>query len=44
VVDGVLCEEFMALVPEKKREIAEGLDRTASEIARQIEAIRARVA
>ncbi|KAJ3220522.1 Splicing factor 3B subunit 3, partial [Clydaea vesicula] len=40
VVDGDLCEVFNLLPPEKRRAIAEGLDRTSSEVSKKLEDIR----
>lgn len=44
VVDGELCEQFLLLAPEKRRSIAEDMERTASEIVKKLEDIRNRVA
>ncbi len=44
VVDGDLCETFLLLSPEKRREVAEEVGRGASEVVKKIEDIRSRVA
>ena len=44
VIDGDLCELFGSLPNEKKRQIAESVDRTVSELAKKLEDIRNRVA
>ncbi|KAK9693103.1 pre-mRNA-splicing factor rse1 [Basidiobolus ranarum] len=44
VVDGDLCEQYNLLPPEKKRYIAEELDRTPAEISKKLEDIRTMVA
>ncbi|ORX89541.1 hypothetical protein K493DRAFT_326164 [Basidiobolus meristosporus CBS 931.73] len=44
VIDGDLCEQYNLLPPEKKRYIAEELDRTPAEIAKKLEDIRTMVA
>ncbi|KAJ3272626.1 Splicing factor 3B subunit 3 [Terramyces sp. JEL0728] len=44
VVDGDLCEMFNTLPNEKKRSLAESLDRTVSEVAKKLDDIRSRVA
>lgn len=42
VVDGDLCEQFNTLPPEKKRMIAEELDRSVPEVQKKIEDMRVR--
>ena len=44
VVDGDFCETFNALANEKKRGIAEGLDRSVADIGKKLEDMRTRVA
>lgn len=44
VIDGELCELFNSLPNEKKRQVAEGLDRTVSEVSKKLDDIRQRVA
>jgi splicing factor 3B subunit 3 len=44
VIDGDLCEHYNMLPNEKKRQIADSLDRTVSEISKKLEDIRNRVA
>jgi splicing factor 3B subunit 3 len=44
VVDGDLCEQYLLLVPGKRREIAEEMERNAGEIVKKLEDIRNRVA
>ena len=44
VVDGDLCERFNSLDVEKKRSIAESMDRTTTEIAKKLEEARVTVA
>lgn len=44
VVDGDLCEHYLLLAPEKRREVAEAMDRVANEIVKKLEDIRNRVA
>jgi splicing factor 3B subunit 3 len=44
VIDGDLCESYGLLPPEKKRAIAEELDRTAAEVAKKLDDMRNRVA
>jgi splicing factor 3B subunit 3 len=44
VVDGELCELFNSLPNEKKRMIAEGLDRSVSDVSKKLDDIRQRVA
>jgi splicing factor 3B subunit 3 len=43
IVDGNLVEQYHRLPAEKKRQIAEEMERTTGDIARQIELIRTRV-
>ncbi|KAI8338787.1 CPSF A subunit region-domain-containing protein [Choanephora cucurbitarum] len=42
VIDGDLCEQFNSLPPEKRRMIAEELDRSVSDVQKKIEDIRMR--
>lgn len=44
VVDGDFCEQFQVLAPEKRRRIAEEMDRSVAEIMKKLEDIRNRVA
>jgi splicing factor 3B subunit 3 len=44
VIDGDLCEHFNFLPNEKKRMIAEGLDRSVGDVAKKLDDIRNRVA
>jgi len=44
VIDGDLCEQFAHLDLAKQKMIGEGLDRTASEVAKKLEDIRTRFA
>ncbi|KAJ3362319.1 Splicing factor 3B subunit 3 [Kappamyces sp. JEL0680] len=44
VIDGDLCELFNSLPNEKKRMIAEGLDRSVGDVAKKLDDIRNRVA
>lgn len=44
VVDGDLCEMYVLLPAEKKRMIAEELDRTVQEVTKKIEDMRVRAA
>jgi splicing factor 3B subunit 3 len=44
VIDGELCELFNSLANEKKRAIAEGLDRSVNEVSKKLDDIRQRVA
>ncbi|KAI9136953.1 CPSF A subunit region-domain-containing protein [Paraphysoderma sedebokerense] len=44
VIDGNLCEQYNVLPPEKKRSIAEDLDRSPAEISKKLEDMRTRVA
>jgi len=44
VIDGDLCEQYASLSGEKKREIAETLDRTVAEVGKKLEDARVRVA
>ncbi len=43
-IDGDICELYNKLPNEKKREVAESLDRTVSEVAKKLEDMRNRVA
>ncbi|KAJ1550181.1 Splicing factor 3B subunit 3, partial [Cladochytrium tenue] len=43
-VDGDLCERFLALPADRRRAIADDLDRTVAEVAKKIEDLRNRVA
>ena len=42
VIDGDLCEQFNSLPPEKRRMIAEELDRSVTDVQKKIEDIRMR--
>ncbi|CAF5180051.1 unnamed protein product, partial [Rotaria magnacalcarata] len=44
VLDGDLCEQYNHLDINKQKMIAEGLDRTTSEVAKKLEDIRTRFA
>ncbi|KAL7746725.1 pre-mRNA-splicing factor rse1 [Sorochytrium milnesiophthora] len=44
VIDGDLCELYNNLPPEKRRAIAEDMDRSTAEVAKKLEDIRTRVA
>ncbi|KAJ3416788.1 Splicing factor 3B subunit 3 [Chytridiales sp. JEL 0842] len=44
VIDGDLCEAFGLLPPEKRRGIAEELDRTAAEVSKKVDDMRGRYA
>ena len=44
VIDGDLCEQYNHLDTNKQRMIAEGLDRTTSEVAKKLEDLRTRFA
>jgi splicing factor 3B subunit 3 len=43
-IDGDLCEQYLTLPLEKRRTIAEQLERTASEVMKKLEDIRSRSA
>ncbi|KAI9314019.1 CPSF A subunit region-domain-containing protein [Zopfochytrium polystomum] len=44
VVDGDLCEMFHVVAPEKRRAIAEDMDRSVAEVSKKLEDLRNRVA
>ena len=43
-VDGDLCEQFNLLPPEKKRALAEDMEKTVAEVAKKLEDLRNRAA
>ncbi|KAJ3040626.1 Splicing factor 3B subunit 3 [Rhizophlyctis rosea] len=43
-IDGDLCEQFNLLPPEKKRAVAEDLDKTVAEVSKKLEDLRNRAA